>query len=39
MSSPASILIDNHVEPVVAAALREPNRLKFGPPFSPLAQR
>jgi hypothetical protein len=35
----ASIRIDNRVDFAVAAALGEPNRLKFGPPFPPLAQR
>jgi hypothetical protein len=41
-----SIRIDDRVDFAVAAALRpsesskgEPNRLKFGPPFPPLAQR
>jgi hypothetical protein len=27
------------VDFAVAAAFREPDRLKFGPPFPPLAQR
>ena len=31
--------IDDRVEFAVAAAFREPDRLKFGPPFPPLAQR
>ena len=35
----AEKLIDDRVDFAVAAALCEPNRLKFGPPFPPLAQR
>ncbi len=35
----AEKLIDNRVDFAVAAALGEPERLKFGPPFPPLAQR
>jgi hypothetical protein len=35
----ASIRIDDRVDFAVAAAFREPDRLKFGPPFPPLAQR
>ena len=31
--------IDDRVDFAVAAAFREPDRLKFGPPFPPLAQR
>jgi len=31
--------IDDRVDFAVAAALGKPNRLKFGPPFPPLAQR
>ncbi len=33
------VRIDDRVDFPVAAALGEPNRLKFGPPFPPLAQR
>jgi hypothetical protein len=32
-------LIDNHVDFAIAAALRAPDRLNFGPPFPPLARR
>jgi hypothetical protein len=35
----AEKLINDRVDFAVAAALGEPDRLKFGPPFPPLAQR
>ncbi len=35
----AEKLIDDRVDFAVAAALGEPDRLNFGPPFPPLAQR
>jgi hypothetical protein len=35
----AEKLIDNRVDFAVVAAFRKPDRLKFGPPFPPLAQR
>lgn len=35
----AEKLIDDRVDFAIAAALREPDRLEFGPPFPPLAQR
>ena len=36
---PAENRIDDRVDFAVAAAFRESDRLKFGPPFPPLAQR
>ncbi len=35
----AEKFIDDRVDFAVAAALGEPDRLEFGPPFPPLAQR